>query len=170
MTFLSRRQLEGPKPARVFEVIVPKKLGYFAKIQDVLETLFSADGLARMPEVQEMLAARAGRPGFRSDTFLEHLRLACQGYTMYEADGRWVSRAGTAVDERVLVIRFIFHDRPSLPDADLKAAGFDIVLGLVSRRLAQELTSEEEIWFLEYGSPSLTIWRRSDGPAGDFQI
>ena len=31
--------LEGPKPARIYEVILPKKLGYFGKIQEVLEDL-----------------------------------------------------------------------------------------------------------------------------------
>ena len=29
--------LEGPKAARMYEVILPKKLGYFGKVQEVLE-------------------------------------------------------------------------------------------------------------------------------------
>ena len=42
---MPRYALEGPKPARVYEVILPKKLNYYAKLQEVLETLFSVDAL-----------------------------------------------------------------------------------------------------------------------------
>ena len=38
---MSKYKLEGTKPARMYEVILPKKLGYFGKIQEVLEDLFN---------------------------------------------------------------------------------------------------------------------------------
>ncbi len=41
---MSEYQLEGPKPARMYEVILPKKLGYFGKVQEVLEDLFDERG------------------------------------------------------------------------------------------------------------------------------
>ena len=38
-------QLEGPKAARMYEVILPKKLGYFGKVQEVLEDLFDEEAI-----------------------------------------------------------------------------------------------------------------------------
>ena len=37
---MANYRFEGPKPARMYEVILPKKIGYFGKIQEVLEDLF----------------------------------------------------------------------------------------------------------------------------------
>ena len=69
-------------------------------------------------------------------------------------DGRYLSPKGP-VDERVLVIRFIFHnprrtsrdDSPDPQDADFLAASLEVVNHLVAHRFAQELGVEEEIWF-----------------------
>ena len=50
--------LEGPKPARIYEVILPKKLGYFGKIQEVLEDLFNEQAIRKVPFVQQTIARR----------------------------------------------------------------------------------------------------------------
>ena len=50
--------LEGPKPARIYEVILPKKLGYFGKIQEVLEDLFNEQAIRKVPFVQQSIARR----------------------------------------------------------------------------------------------------------------
>ena len=42
-------QLEGPKAARMYEVILPKKLGYFGKVQEVLEDLFNEEAIRSIP-------------------------------------------------------------------------------------------------------------------------
>ena len=83
-------------------------------------------------------------------------------------DGRYLSPQGP-VDERVLVIRFIFHnpamhDPAEAPDprTDFLAASLEVVNHLVAQRFAHELGVEEEIWFVEYHSPRLAIWRRDD--------
>ncbi len=84
-------------------------------------------------------------------------------------DGRYLSYSGP-VDERVLVIRFIFHNFASEADADVKtdflAMSMEVVNHLVAHRFANELGVEEEIWFVEYHQPQLSIWRKRR-PAGE---
>ena len=77
-------------------------------------------------------------------------------------DGRYLSPEGP-VDERVLVIRFIFHNPGDSGDSrtDFLAASLEVVNHLVAHRFAAELGVEEEIWFVEYHSPRLAIWRRN---------
>ena len=58
-------ELEGPKPARMYEVILPKKLGYFGKVQEVLEDLFDEDAIRAVPFVRKSIAeARRHDPTF----------------------------------------------------------------------------------------------------------
>lgn len=154
-------QLEGPKPARIYEVILPKKLGYFGKIQEVLEALFDERAIVRIPFVRESIASRKGDPDFSEDAWIRSLCEASRGYSIYEMDGRYLSAKGP-VDERVLVIRFIFHNPRQEPDGetDFLAISLEIVNYLVAHRFATELGVEEEIWFLEYSDPRLAIWRK----------
>lgn len=154
--------LEGPKPARMYEVILPKKLGYFAKVEEVLEDLFDEQAIRRIPFIQDAIARRkAQTPDFDDDAFIKTLCQASRGYSIYEMDGRYLSPKGP-VDERVLVIRFIFHNPGDAADSrtDFLAASLEIVNYLVAHRFAAELGVEEEIWFLEYNQPQLAIWRK----------
>ena len=48
-------QLVGPKPARMYEVILPKKLGYFGKVQEVLEDLFNEQAIRAVPFIQKSI-------------------------------------------------------------------------------------------------------------------
>jgi hypothetical protein len=156
--------LEGPKPARMYEVILPKKLGYFGKIQEVLEDLFDEQAIRSIPFVRRTIARRRRERGFNEETWVKSLCQASRGYSIYEMDGRYLSAEGP-VDERVLVIRFIFHNAPDVsdPGLDLLAASLEVVNHLVARRFASELGVEEEIWFLEYNQPQLAIWRKDKG-------
>src|SRR5690349_5934264 len=154
-------QLEGPKPARMYEVILPKKIGYFGKVQQVLEDLFDEEAIRSIPFVKKSIArARRRAPGFDEDDWVKTLCRASRGYSIYEMDGRYLSPTGP-VDERVLVIRFIFHNpnHEDVPDAsnDFLAASLEIVNHLVAHRFAEELGVEEEIWFLEFQNPRLAI-------------
>ena len=107
-------QLEGPKPARMYEVILPKKLGYFGKVQEVLEDLFNEQAIRKIPFVQQSIERRRRQSAeFDEDGWIKTLCQASRGYSIYEMDGRYLSPQGP-VDERVLVIRFIFHN-PSDP-------------------------------------------------------
>lgn len=155
--------LEGPKPARMYEVILPKKLGYFGKIEEVLEDLFREEAIREVPFVGRTIALRKRQePAFDEDHWVQTLSRACRGYSIYEMDGRYLSASGP-VDERVLVFRFIFHN-PTNDDfetsTDLLAASLEVINHLVAHRFAQELGVEEEIWFVEYSQPQLAIWRR----------
>jgi hypothetical protein len=164
---LAGYQLVGPMPARMYEVILPKKLGYFGKVQEVLEDLFDEQAIRAVPFIQKYMKQRRRQPGdFDEDSWIKTLCQASRGYSIYEMDGRYLSPQGP-VDERVLVIRFIFHN-PTEPEdirTDFLAASLEVVNYLVAHRLAVELGVEEEIWFLEYHQPQLAIWRKDAGVA-----
>lgn len=152
----------GPRPARMYEVILPKKIGYFGKIQEVLEDLFDERAIREIPSVRQAVALRREEPGFDEDRWIKTLCQASRGYSIYEMDGRYLSRTGGAIDERVIVIRFIFHD-PDGSDGstDFLTVSLEVVNHLVAQRFAVELGVEEELWFVEYGNPLLSIWRRT---------
>jgi hypothetical protein len=155
-------------PARMYEVILPKKLGYFGKVQEVLEDLFDERAIRAVPFIQKSIAVRRGQyADFDEEAWIKTLCQASGGYSIYEMDGRYLSPQGP-VDERVLVIRFIFHNPSDPTDSrtDFLAASLEVVNYLVAHRFANELGVEEEIWFLEYHQPQLAIWRKGSGPAG----
>jgi len=146
----------------MYEVILPKKLGYFGKVQQVLEDLFDEQAIRSVPFIQQSIARRRGQSAaFDEDAWVKTLCQASRGYSIYEMDGRYLSPQGP-VDERVLVIRFIFHNPSDPTDSrtDFLAASLEVVNYLVARRFANELGVEEEIWFLEYRDPQLAIWRK----------
>lgn len=150
---------EGPKAARMYEVILPKKLGYFGKVQQVLEDLFSELAIRKVPYVQrEITRSQKRDPNFDVDRWVHTLCNATRGYSIYEMDGRYLGPTGAAIDERVLVIRFIFHDVNGIPN--MMKASQEIVNHLVAHRFAEELGVEDEIWFLEYTNTQLAIWRK----------
>ena len=164
-------ELEGPKPARMYEVILPKKLNYFGKIQQVLEDLFEEDVIRTVPDVRRSIAEYRRRdPNFDEEAWVKSLGRATRGYSIYEMDGRYLGPAGP-IDERVLVIRFIFHNpieaefdeadaNSTPPGTDLLTTSLAVVNHLVAYRFAVELGVEEEIWFLEYPQTKLAIWRK----------
>src|SRR5215210_1344031 len=166
--------LEGPKPARMYEVILPKKIGYFGKVQEVLEDLFNEAAIRAVPFVRDsILKHRERNSGFDEDAWIRTLCRASRGYSIYEMDGRYLSPTGP-VDERVLVIRFIFHNPggEADPRTDFLAVSLEVVNHLVAHRFAEELGVEEEIWFLEYTHPRLAIWRKNAaaGPGAEYHL
>ena len=159
---MAEYHLEGPKPARIYEVMLPKKIGYYGKVQEVLEDLFDEYAIREVPFVRQTITNRRLQdPDFDDDGWIKTLTQASRGYSIYEMDGRYLSPGGP-VDERVLVIRFIFHNPDTSSDArtDFLAASLEVVNHLVAQRFAHELGVEEEIWFVEYYQPRLAIWRR----------
>jgi hypothetical protein len=156
-------RLEGPKPAQIYEVILPKKLGYFGKVQEVLEDLFREEAIRAIPFVRDSIVRSRNRdPKFNEERWIRTLCRASRGYSIYEMDGRYLATEGP-VDERVLVIRFIFHNPEDVtdPDTDFLAASLEVVNHLVAHRFAEELGVEEEIWILEYNNPRLAIWKKT---------
>src|SRR3954469_8923646 len=160
---MARYSLEGPKPARMYEVILPKKLGYFGKVQEVLEDLFKEEAIRPVPFVEQTIARyRRRHADFEGEAWVRTLSRAARGYSIYEMDGRFLSPQGP-IDERVLVIRFIFHNPGDAspgeprtnPKTDFLAASLEVVNHLVAHRFAEELGVEEEIWFLEYAHTNL---------------
>ena len=75
--------LEGPKPARMYEVILPKKLGYFGKVQEVLEDLFDEDAIRAIPFVTRSIAAfQRADANFDQETWVKTLCRASRGYSI----------------------------------------------------------------------------------------
>ncbi len=164
-------RLEGPKAARMYEVILPKKLGYFGKVQEVLEDLFDEGAIREIPFVRRTIAdRRAADASFDETAWVKTLCRASGGYSIYEMDGRYLSSRWGPIDERVLVIRFIFHNtglpEPVDPSTDFLNVSLEVVNHLVAHRFAEELGVEEQIWFLEYPDTRLAIWRKDniEGP------
>ncbi len=160
-------RLDGPKPARLYEVILPKKINYFAKIQQVLEDLFDEDAIKEVPSIRRRIReAQSRNPSFDSEGWVRTLCEASRGYSIYEMDGRYLSASGP-IDERVLVFRFIFHNpsEPGMVKGDFLAASLEVIHHLVAVRFAEELGVEEEIWLLEFGEPKLAIWKKQQNPA-----
>lgn len=157
-------RLEGPKAARMYEVILPKKLGYFGKVQEVLEDLFSESAIRKVPFVKKSITRqRKANASFDENAWISKLCHASRGYSIYEMDGRYLSPTGP-VDERVLVIRFIFHNFRDAEGStsDLLTTSLEVVNHLVAHRFAEELGVEDEIWFLEYPNTHLAIWRKDE--------
>src|SRR5262249_19516083 len=131
----------------------------------VLEDLFDEQAIRAVPYVKQYIKRRRRQSAdFDEVAWIKTLCQASRGYSIYEMDGRYISPQGP-VDERVLVIRFIFHN-PSVPaDArtDFLASSLEVVNYLVAQRFADELGVEEEIWFLEYHQPQLAIWQKGTG-------
>lgn len=140
---------------------MPKKLGYFGKVQEVLEDLFDERAIRAIPFVKQFISRHRRDPEFDEESWVKSLCKASRGYSIYEMDGRYLSANGP-VDERVLVIRFIFHNPAgeSDPRTDFLKASMEVVNHLVAYRFAHELGVEEEIWFLQYNEPQLAIWRK----------
>ena len=109
-------RLEGPKPARMYEVILPKKLGYFGKVQEVSWRTSSARTRSAPSRSSSGRSPRAGggTREFDEEAWVKTLCPATRGYSIYEMDGRYLTPTGP-VDERVLVIRFIFHNPETPP-------------------------------------------------------
>lgn len=150
------------KPVRMFEVMVPKKIEYYAKLQDVLETLFEPEEIRRVPNVEHELHELD--PSATLDDYVQWAGLLFTGYSIYEIDGRFVHPVTRArFDERMLVIRIIFHDRRRQADMgpDLAAMSEKAVGLLIANRLAEELGTESELWVLEYGDAAIRIWQKT---------
>jgi hypothetical protein len=153
----------------MYEVLLPKKLGYFGKVQEVLEGLFNEEAIRAVPFIKQSIERNRRQVAeFDEEAWIRTLSRAVRGYSIYEMDGRFLSPQGP-IDERVLVIRFIFHNpaaEPNSPKTDFLPASMEVVNHLVAHRFAAELGGEQEIWFLEYSHPQLAIWRKSAAGAG----
>jgi hypothetical protein len=78
-------QLEGSKPARMYEVILPKKLGYFGKVQEVLEDLFNEAAIRKIPFVKQSIARNRRRNAeFDDEAWIKTLSRAARGYSIDE--------------------------------------------------------------------------------------
>ena len=81
----------------------------------MLEDLFDEQAIRAVPFIQQSIELRRRQYAeFDEEAWIKTLCQASGGYSIYEMDGRYLSPEGP-VDERVLVIRFIFHNR-SRPD------------------------------------------------------
>jgi hypothetical protein len=150
---LLRYKWSGWKRAVVCEVMIPKKIQYYSKLQEVLEALFDKEKINAAPAMKVL---KVGATIHNSPDLIDPDRLVTMfgGYSIYEADGRFVNKAGKAIDERVLIIRIIFN----VEDSDSKTF-MEAVRFYVSYRLAVELGSEDEIWTVVHDAAHVGIFK-----------
>jgi len=149
------------KPVLVYEVFLPKKMSYASKLAEVLDSFLTESGVRTIPAVQKKLQELS--TDAERQEFITQIRETITGYSIYEVDGRIASAAGP-VDERTWVIRFIIHD----PAVEGRIRGWfsslakQVIEYLIARRFAEELGTEQEIWFLEYERCRLRRWIKQE--------
>jgi hypothetical protein len=148
------------KPVIIFEVFLPKKEEYKNKLEEVLDDFLELERLKKISLVEKTIAIeKITNSDFDEKGFLASIREVISGYSLYEVNGRFGSTDGP-VDERVWVIRFIIHD-PQIEGAireDLIVRSKDVLRYLITKRFAEEIGLEDEIWFVEYQSCWLQRW------------
>lgn len=162
---MSKRYILLPaKPVLVFEVYLPKKSEYLAKLSEVLDSFFDTRKLRAVPDIRRAVNVGRTLQGFEEEQFLHDISEVISGYSIYEVDGRFRGDRGP-VDERVLVIRFIIYD-PIIERGmreDLIDRSKEVIRHLITKRFAEDLGIEEEIWFLEYQNCGLQRWVKRRG-------
>ena len=86
----------GPMPARMYEVILPKKLGYFGKVQEVLEDLFDEQAIRTVPFIQQAIERRRRQDRRVRRGSLDQDALPGVGRLLDLRDGRALSFAARA--------------------------------------------------------------------------
>ncbi len=149
------------KAVLIYEVLLPKRLEYLGKLQDVLETIFDEDKIRHVPAIRAELDEQP--PDAPVHRWVADVANVFAGYSMYEVDGRYLDRAtGSKSDERTIVIRLMIHD----PGAQTgMRPGFarlvdTAIRWLMGNRLAQELGTEGQIWIIRYRQAQIKVWQK----------
>lgn len=147
------------KPALLFEAMLPKKIEYYAKLQEVLESLFDPVKIGKINLIVDYFEGNGGQVAM--DAWCRSAAQLFSGYSIYEVDGRFVGESRKPFDERVLVIRIIFHDPATLNgiDEEAKRAAITAIEILIGFRLSAELGTEEEIWVTQQ-EIRLKVWKK----------
>lgn len=151
-------ELKHRKPAVVFEIFLPRKDSYNAKLSEVMDSFLSEESILNIPEVKDFLS-RHPEGSEQRHQYARRIKEFVTGYSLYEIKGRFMAASGP-VDEDAWVIRLIMHD-PEGPESigpHFRKIAEAIVEMLIGKRFADELNSEDEIWMLEYHQPSLMRW------------
>ena len=151
----------------MYEVMVPKKLSYYKHIQDVLEGLFNIDQILSDPVFRDRIdrgvTVKIGQNSEEPlETALRYVSSIFTGYSMYEVDGRFRCNDGRLEDERVIVVRFFFHETQKRDDQEWHEFVGMVTLAvrhLVAIKLAERL-DEDEVWLVEHASPRIHIVKR----------
>jgi hypothetical protein len=149
------------KSVLIYEVLLPKRLEYLGKLQDVLQTIFDEQKIRQVPAIRAELQARG--EDSPAHAWVSQLARVFTGYSMYEVDGRYVEPGtGQRSDERTIVIRLILHDRSTDESLRPEFEGLvdSAVRWLLGNRLAEELGTEGEIWIIRYEQAQIKIWER----------
>jgi hypothetical protein len=149
------------KSILIYEVLLPKRLEYLGKLQDVLQTIFDEEKIRQVPAIRAALSAD-GESAPQHD-WLAQVARVFTGYSMYEVDGRYVDlRSGSRSDERTMIIRLVLHDRDSDEgmSPEFQRLVDSAVRWLLGNRLAEELGTEAEIWIIRYDQAQIKIWEK----------
>jgi hypothetical protein len=149
------------KSVLIYEVLLPKRLEYLGKLQDVLQTIFDEEKIRQVPAIRAALEAEGETS--TAHAWVSQVARVFTGYSMYEVDGRYVDpRSGQRSDERTIVIRLILHDRSTEESMrpEFQRLVDDAVRWLLGNRLAEELGTEGEIWIIRYDQAQIKIWEK----------
>lgn len=149
------------KRVLIYEVLLPKRLEYLGKLQDVLQTIFDEEKIRQVPAIRAALTDAGPTDADRD--WVSQVARVFTGYSMYEVDGRYVDpRTNQRSDERTTVIRLVIHDRGSEEgmSAEFQQLVDSAVRWLIGNRLAEELGTEGEIWIIRYEQAQIKIWEK----------
>lgn len=145
------------KPALVYEVYLPKKWRYRRKLREILDSFFSVHNVQSIPSVNAELQKIPLEANRR--VFIEGIMSTIRGYSIYSVKGRH-SDGARLYNEKTWVIRFIIHD-PTVEGgirSNYRRLAQEVINHLITRRFAEELGTEQEIWFIEYEQCRLRRW------------
>jgi len=153
------------KPVVIFEAYIPNKFNYLNKFFEILNAFVDVDHLKQISFIQDLISLYRDSGGFDESLFYDRIVKLLSGFSYHTVTGRYMGANGP-IDESVNVVRFIIQDcdlENDLSDAVVRQAR-DIIRYLVTKRFAEEIGLEDEIWFLEYKDCILERWvsRKSD--------
>jgi len=141
----------------IYEIMLPKR--HKRKLREVLDEFLDPQKLRESPPVKKWIEA-IGEPIWQKK-ILEQFMEAIAGYSMYEVRGRFVINGKTA-DEKTNVVRIIVRN-PNNETKDqpgIYKLSWNVISFFVTRRFAEELEVEDEIWFTECSTCLLSRWVR----------
>lgn len=143
---------------------MPRKDEYSSFLEAVLDSFFDVEKTREIPEIKRILQAAEGVSSFDADGFLKDICEVISGYSIYEVKGRFFDPPNAPVDEDTLVIRFIIQDSryEGGMQSDLVQRSKEVIRYLITKRFAEEIGLEHQIWFVEYQNCLLQRWVKSE--------
>jgi hypothetical protein len=142
-------------PSILYEILLPAR--HKRKLRQVLDGFLDKDRLRESPPVKELLDSYGANP--IAESILNQFMEVVQGYSMYEVDGRFVGKKGVE-DEKTIIVRVIVPnpENRNKDEPGIYKLSRNVISFFVTKRFAEELGIEDEVWFFEQPSCVLNRW------------